>query len=121
VRHHRAREAFRRGAPGPDERAKSASLPPIDEARRMSQRYSSSRREAVARSDADISEAVDFCRYYASRCAGSTGAITQAVPVSVAPGLHAARRGRAIAPWEFPLAILTGLVVAPLVPQLPSS
>jgi RHH-type proline utilization regulon transcriptional repressor/proline dehydrogenase/delta 1-pyrroline-5-carboxylate dehydrogenase len=67
--------------------------------------------------DADTSEAIDFCRFYASemrRLARSE--VTQPTP-----GEHCvqgwAPRGVAvsIAPWNFPLAILTGLTVAPLV------
>ena len=67
--------------------------------------------------DADISEAIDFCRFYAAemRRLGRTE-ITQRTP-----GEHCTQewtpRGVAvsIAPWNFPLAILTGLTVAPLV------
>ncbi len=67
--------------------------------------------------DADVSEAIDFCRFYAiemrrlaeprptQTVAGETNTL-QWVPRGV---------GVAIAPWNFPLAILCGLTVAPLV------
>lgn len=67
--------------------------------------------------DADISEAVDFCRYYAveMRRIGRE-AVTQAVPGERDTQLWTPRGvGVAIAPWNFPLAILCGLTVAPLV------
>lgn len=67
--------------------------------------------------DADISEAIDFCRFYAAEARRlARPAVTQRVP-----GEHCVQvwtpRGvaAAIAPWNFPLAILTGLTVAPLV------
>ncbi|MBL9188988.1 MAG: proline dehydrogenase family protein [Opitutaceae bacterium] len=67
--------------------------------------------------DGDVSEAIDFCRYYAHEMrALDRPAVTQAVP-----GERCVRRwtprgvGVAIAPWNFPLAILCGLTVAPLV------
>ncbi|HWA28237.1 MAG TPA: L-glutamate gamma-semialdehyde dehydrogenase [Lacunisphaera sp.] len=67
--------------------------------------------------DGDISEAIDFCRFYAvgMRKLG-TPAVTQAVPGERCVQTWTPRGvGVAIAPWNFPLAILTGLVVAPLV------
>lgn len=67
--------------------------------------------------DGDISEAVDFCRYYAveMRKLGKP-VVTQAVPGERCVQTWTPRGvGVAIAPWNFPLAILTGLVVAPLV------
>ena len=67
--------------------------------------------------DADISEAIDFCRFYASEMRRlARPEVTQHTP-----GEHCVQgwtpRGVAvsIAPWNFPLAILTGLTVAPLV------
>jgi RHH-type proline utilization regulon transcriptional repressor/proline dehydrogenase/delta 1-pyrroline-5-carboxylate dehydrogenase len=67
--------------------------------------------------DADISEAIDFCRFYAQemRRLDSPG-LTQRVPGEHCVQLYTPRGiGVAIAPWNFPLAILTGLTVAPLV------
>lgn len=67
--------------------------------------------------DADVCEAVDFCRYYADR-------MEELAPSSEMAGLPGESnrygyrpRGTAvaIAPWNFPLAILTGMTVAPLV------
>lgn len=67
--------------------------------------------------DGDITEAVDFCRYYARdmrsmakrhRVGGVTGEVSllQYIPRGVA---------LVIAPWNFPLAILTGMVSAAVV------
>jgi RHH-type transcriptional regulator, proline utilization regulon repressor / proline dehydrogenase / delta 1-pyrroline-5-carboxylate dehydrogenase len=67
--------------------------------------------------DGDISEAIDFCRFYAveMRRLGKP-AVTQAVPGERCVQLWTPRGvGVAIAPWNFPLAILCGLVTAPLV------
>jgi len=67
--------------------------------------------------DADISEAVDFCRYYASEIRElERPRVTQSVPGERDIQLWTSRGvGVAIAPWNFPLAILCGLTVAPLV------
>jgi RHH-type proline utilization regulon transcriptional repressor/proline dehydrogenase/delta 1-pyrroline-5-carboxylate dehydrogenase len=67
--------------------------------------------------DADITEAIDFCRYYAkemrrlgppARAGHAPGELSQShyIPKGVAV---------VIAPWNFPLAILTGMVGAALV------
>jgi len=67
--------------------------------------------------DGDISEAIDFCRFYACemRELGRVR-VTQATPGERDVHLWTARGvGVAIAPWNFPLAILCGLTVAPLV------
>ncbi len=67
--------------------------------------------------DADVCEAIDFCEYY-GRQALRLGAGGE---VASAPGernsLHYSPRGVGvvIAPWNFPLAIPTGMVVAALV------
>jgi 1-pyrroline-5-carboxylate dehydrogenase len=70
-----------------------------------------------AEADADVAEAIDFCEYYAREMlrldqppalhpmAGEVGQL-QYVPLGV---------GVAIPPWNFPLAIMVGLVVAPVV------
>ncbi|QYM79444.1 proline dehydrogenase family protein [Horticoccus luteus] len=67
--------------------------------------------------DGDTSEAIDFLRFYASEIRRIvTPVVTQDVP-----GEHCVQTwsprgvGIAVAPWNFPLAILTGLTVAPLV------
>jgi RHH-type proline utilization regulon transcriptional repressor/proline dehydrogenase/delta 1-pyrroline-5-carboxylate dehydrogenase len=67
--------------------------------------------------DADISEAIDFCRYYAHDMRRlDRGPVTQAIPGERCVQRFVPRGvGVAIAPWNFPLAILTGLTVAPLV------
>ncbi len=65
--------------------------------------------------DADVAEAIDFCEYYAA------GAVALAQPHGVdVPGeenrFETIPRGVAavIAPWNFPLAILTGMTTAAL-------
>jgi RHH-type proline utilization regulon transcriptional repressor/proline dehydrogenase/delta 1-pyrroline-5-carboxylate dehydrogenase len=67
--------------------------------------------------DADVSEAVDFCRYYAAEMRDlGRPRVTQPVPGERDIQLWTPRGvGVAIAPWNFPLAILCGLTVAPLV------
>ena len=67
--------------------------------------------------DADISEAVDFCRFYASEMRALDRLHqTQAVPGERDNLVWTARgAGVVIAPWNFPLAILCGMTVAPLV------
>jgi RHH-type proline utilization regulon transcriptional repressor/proline dehydrogenase/delta 1-pyrroline-5-carboxylate dehydrogenase len=67
--------------------------------------------------DADVSEAIDFCRFYAHKMRRlDTPEITARVPGEECVRTFTPRGvGVAIAPWNFPLAILTGLTVAPLV------
>jgi RHH-type transcriptional regulator, proline utilization regulon repressor / proline dehydrogenase / delta 1-pyrroline-5-carboxylate dehydrogenase len=67
--------------------------------------------------DADISEAIDFCRFYAVEMRRlDRPQITQRIPGESCTQLHTPRGvGVVIAPWNFPLAILTGLTAAPLV------
>lgn len=67
--------------------------------------------------DADISEAIDFCRFYAVEMRRlDRPRITQVVPGESCTEVFTPRGvGVVIAPWNFPLAILTGLTVAPLV------
>jgi RHH-type proline utilization regulon transcriptional repressor/proline dehydrogenase/delta 1-pyrroline-5-carboxylate dehydrogenase len=67
--------------------------------------------------DGDVSEAIDFCRFYAVEMRKlAKPVVTQAVPGERCVQAWTPRGvGVAIAPWNFPLAILTGLVVAPLV------
>lgn len=67
--------------------------------------------------DGDVAEAIDFCRYYALEMRK----LANPRKVGRAPGenslYHYQPRGVAlvIAPWNFPLAILTGMVTAALV------
>jgi RHH-type proline utilization regulon transcriptional repressor/proline dehydrogenase/delta 1-pyrroline-5-carboxylate dehydrogenase len=67
--------------------------------------------------DADISEAIDFCRFYAQEMRRlGRGAVTQSVPGEDCHQAWFPRGvGVSVAPWNFPMAILTGLTVAPLV------
>jgi len=66
--------------------------------------------------DADVAEAIDFCRYYADE----VETLTHPKSMGSSPGennqYHYQARGVAvaIAPWNFPLAILCGMTVAPL-------
>jgi RHH-type proline utilization regulon transcriptional repressor/proline dehydrogenase/delta 1-pyrroline-5-carboxylate dehydrogenase len=96
--------------------------------RRVAQRFRARRFELAAwivhetgkqwrESDADVAEAIDFCEYYALEAEKLQGAAHH----SDVPGEENAYfyepRGVAvvIAPWNFPLAILTGMTTAALV------
>ncbi len=70
-----------------------------------------------AEADAEVSEAVDFCRFYAAEMRRlAVPRETQRVAGELCHELFVPRGvGVTIAPWNFPLAILTGLTVAPLV------
>lgn len=67
--------------------------------------------------DADVSEAIDFCRYYAAEMRR----LDQPQRTQVVAGERCVQHwiprgtGVVIAPWNFPLAILCGLTVAPVV------
>jgi RHH-type proline utilization regulon transcriptional repressor/proline dehydrogenase/delta 1-pyrroline-5-carboxylate dehydrogenase len=67
--------------------------------------------------DAEVSEAIDFCRFYAAEMRRlAVPRRTQEVAGELCHESFVPRGvGVAIAPWNFPLAILTGLTVAPLV------
>lgn len=67
--------------------------------------------------DGDISEAIDFCRFYAAeiRRLERPQSTQQVAGESCVQVFTPRGVGVAIAPWNFPLAILAGLVVAPLV------
>jgi RHH-type proline utilization regulon transcriptional repressor/proline dehydrogenase/delta 1-pyrroline-5-carboxylate dehydrogenase len=69
-----------------------------------------------AEADADVAEAIDFCEYYAQ--AANLLLLPREVDVAGEENTYFYRpRGVAavIAPWNFPLAILTGMTVAALV------
>jgi 1-pyrroline-5-carboxylate dehydrogenase len=69
-----------------------------------------------AEAEADVAEAIDFCRYYAHQ------ALAMAEPVAVHPypgednrsWLQPIGAGVVIPPWNFPLAILVGMTVGPV-------
>src|SRR5208283_5686849 len=67
--------------------------------------------------DADVSEAIDFCEYYAREMERLSGP----QPVVQLPGEHDEMIyiplgvGVVIPPWNFPLAIMVGMTVASLV------
>lgn len=67
--------------------------------------------------DGDTSEAIDFLRFYAVEMRSmAKPVVTQRVPGEHCVQVWTPRGvGVAVAPWNFPLAILTGLTVAPLV------
>jgi RHH-type proline utilization regulon transcriptional repressor/proline dehydrogenase/delta 1-pyrroline-5-carboxylate dehydrogenase len=67
--------------------------------------------------DADVAEAVDFCRYYARQALIELGPRTQGRLPGEANTLTYEGRGlcAVIAPWNFPLAILCGMTTAALV------
>ena len=66
---------------------------------------------------AELREAVDFCRYYANRAREDFGA-PMVLPGPTGERNEIALRGRGvflcISPWNFPLAIFTGQIVAAL-------
>ncbi len=69
-----------------------------------------------AESEADVAEAIDFCRYYAHQALR----LAEPVPVVDYPGeinesfLIPMGVGVIIPPWNFPLAILVGMAVGPV-------
>ena len=69
-----------------------------------------------AEAEADVAEAIDFCRYYAHQAL----AMNEPVPVSEYPGetneswLQPIGAGVVIPPWNFPLAILVGMTLGPV-------
>lgn len=67
--------------------------------------------------DGDITEAIDFCRYYARDMRQMAAGIRVGHVAGETSIYHYEPRGVAlvIAPWNFPLAILTGMVTAALV------
>ncbi|TVQ79061.1 MAG: aldehyde dehydrogenase family protein [Bradymonadales bacterium] len=67
--------------------------------------------------DADTCEAIDFCRYYAREMASLSKPIRMQELAGETNDLLYFPRGvfAVIAPWNFPLAILTGMTVASLV------
>jgi RHH-type transcriptional regulator, proline utilization regulon repressor / proline dehydrogenase / delta 1-pyrroline-5-carboxylate dehydrogenase len=67
--------------------------------------------------DADVAEAVDFCRYYARAALGELGARRLASMPGEENSFSWRGRGptAVIAPWNFPLAILCGMSAAALV------
>jgi RHH-type proline utilization regulon transcriptional repressor/proline dehydrogenase/delta 1-pyrroline-5-carboxylate dehydrogenase len=67
--------------------------------------------------DADVCEAIDFCEYYGREAIRLARGGTVQSPPGEANALHYEGRGVGvvIAPWNFPLAIPTGMVTAALV------
>lgn len=69
-----------------------------------------------AEAEADVAEAVDFCRYYAHQALQ----MAEPVPVIALPGedneswLRPLGAGAVIPPWNFPLAILVGMAMGPV-------
>lgn len=73
--------------------------------------------KAWPESDGEVSEAIDFCRFYASEMRKlARPCVTQLVPGESCTRIFVPRGvGVIVSPWNFPLAILCGLTVAPLV------
>ena len=67
--------------------------------------------------DADVAEAIDFCRYYARQAISELGPRRQGGMMGEDSQLWYEGRGPTvvIAPWNFPLAILCGMAAAALV------
>ncbi len=66
--------------------------------------------------DADVCEAIDFCEYYGRAALGLAAGELHQVPGEVNTYRYEPRGiGAVIAPWNFPLAIPTGMVTAALV------
>jgi RHH-type proline utilization regulon transcriptional repressor/proline dehydrogenase/delta 1-pyrroline-5-carboxylate dehydrogenase len=66
--------------------------------------------------DADVCEAIDFCEFYARQAIALQSERGRDVPGEENRFLHLARGvAVVIAPWNFPLAILTGMTTAALV------
>jgi RHH-type proline utilization regulon transcriptional repressor/proline dehydrogenase/delta 1-pyrroline-5-carboxylate dehydrogenase len=67
--------------------------------------------------DADVAEAVDFCRYYSRQALKELAPVKQGNMAGEDNQLHYEGRGpcMVIAPWNFPLAILCGMTTAALV------
>ncbi|MBV8166862.1 MAG: bifunctional proline dehydrogenase/L-glutamate gamma-semialdehyde dehydrogenase PutA, partial [Alphaproteobacteria bacterium] len=65
----------------------------------------------------EVREAVDFCRYYAARARQSFAPVALPGPTGESNRLGLAGRGvfACVSPWNFPLAIFTGQVMAALV------
>ncbi|MBR9912145.1 MAG: bifunctional proline dehydrogenase/L-glutamate gamma-semialdehyde dehydrogenase PutA [Gammaproteobacteria bacterium] len=63
-------------------------------------------------SDAEVREAVDFCRYYADQAEALFAA--GAEPATTAKRLHSRGVAFCISPWNFPLAIFLGQIAAAL-------
>lgn len=72
--------------------------------------------KAWAQADGDLTEAIDFCRYYAQDILQMNGQRVGSVPGETST-YHYVPKGvvGVIAPWNFPFAILTGMVAAALV------
>jgi RHH-type proline utilization regulon transcriptional repressor/proline dehydrogenase/delta 1-pyrroline-5-carboxylate dehydrogenase len=70
--------------------------------------------KAWQEADADVAEAIDFCRYYARQALVELGPRPQGSMAGEDNELWYEGRGPAaiIAPWNFPLAILTGMTAA---------
>lgn len=75
-----------------------------------------------AQADADVCEAIDFCEYYGRQMLRLDGGGDVQSPPGEANRLRYQPRGVAvvIAPWNFPLAIPTGMTVAALIAGNPA-
>ncbi|HEY9825023.1 MAG TPA: L-glutamate gamma-semialdehyde dehydrogenase, partial [Stenomitos sp.] len=72
--------------------------------------------KALREADAEVSEAIDFCRYYAAEMERLDAGYDRNLPGETnAYGYRPRGVAVVISPWNFPLAIPTGMVVAALV------
>jgi len=72
--------------------------------------------KALREADAEVSEAIDFCRYYASEMERLEGGYIYDVAGETNRYVYQPRGiAVVISPWNFPLAIATGMTVAALV------
>ncbi|MCD8489784.1 MAG: L-glutamate gamma-semialdehyde dehydrogenase [Desertifilum sp.] len=72
--------------------------------------------KALQQADAEVSEAIDFCRYYASEMERLDSGFNYDIPGETNRYVYQPRGvAVVISPWNFPIAIATGMTVAALV------
>ncbi|NES96209.1 MAG: L-glutamate gamma-semialdehyde dehydrogenase, partial [Desertifilum sp. SIO1I2] len=72
--------------------------------------------KALQQADAEVSEAIDFCRYYASEMERLDQGVNYDIPGETNRYVYQPRGvAVVISPWNFPIAIATGMTVAALV------
>uniref|UniRef100_A0ACD5H2Y8 L-glutamate gamma-semialdehyde dehydrogenase n=1 Tax=Desertifilum tharense IPPAS B-1220 TaxID=1781255 RepID=A0ACD5H2Y8_9CYAN len=72
--------------------------------------------KALQQADAEVSEAIDFCRYYASEMERLDSGVNYDIPGETNRYVYQPRGvAVVISPWNFPIAIATGMTVAALV------
>lgn len=72
--------------------------------------------KSLQQADAEVSEAIDFCRYYASEMERLDSGVNYDIPGETNRYVYQPRGvAVVISPWNFPIAIATGMTVAALV------